>query len=168
MIVYTYDENGFYSGQHVCQTNPVGGGFLYPARYLLDQPENISGKVAKHENGKWVYVNNYVGSEIWNVDDGIKRICPTREVPNGFTTDPKPPDPWYIYRNGNWIIDEERRKAVTNSIIELQLRELDIKRIRAVAEISDDDTGASVKQEAKAKIKTLNAEADNLRKQMIK
>ena len=59
-------------------------------------------------------------------------------------------------------------KAWWNAKIEAQLRELDVKRIRPVAEISDDDTGASVKSDAKAKIKTLNIEADNLRKQMIK
>ena len=59
-------------------------------------------------------------------------------------------------------------KAWFNAKIDAQLRELDIRRIRPVAEISDESTGASAKRDAKAVIKTLNEQAALLRGQLIK
>lgn len=55
-----------------------------------------------------------------------------------------------------------------NEKIEKQLEKLDIKRIRSVAEISDDNTRSQDKQTAKATIKILNEQAAALRAQIIK
>lgn len=66
------------------------------------------------------------------------------------------------------LIATTEYKAWWNAKIEAQLEKLDIKRIRSVAEISDENTGSQDKQTAKATIKILNEQAAALRAQILK
>ena len=68
-----------------------------------------------------------------------------------------------IVNNELQIIEDQLYKNFINGPIDLQLRELDIKKIRPNSEINDPNVSEEIKAKALNRLKDLNAQAEVLR-----
>ena len=136
MIVYKYNEEGYYIGPpHDCQRCPKTGGWLYPPRYLTTEPgEQEKYKCAKADGDKWISVDDNRNREIWNIQTGRREICEHFDIPENYTT-VKPPDEMYhTYFNGSWVVDkkkkseyDEQKKVVEDeALISAEIRKIAI------------------------------------------
>jgi len=111
MIVYRYDDDTkHFNGAHVCQNNPLGNGYLYPANYTEIAPDDALGKMPVWSGTKWNYIDDMRGKVIYNK---LTAIPVTLEkiyaVISADYTD-KAPDVEYPKWSGTkWIVDTVKK-----------------------------------------------------------
>jgi hypothetical protein len=105
MIVYKYNQQRYYIGNHICQKDPISGDFLFPeyGTYTTIEPTLFTSKVPKWNNFNWIQVADNRG--VWySVIDG-HQVYITEiegEIVN-LTKLPKPNNDYYW--NGNaWVL----------------------------------------------------------------
>lgn len=92
MIVYGYDQEGFYTGTVHCQKDPMRPGqFLIPSRATQVAPPEVSeGQVARFLNGSWEIVadEKYLIEQQEIVDKSLNEyFVPTKQLVNGKAID---------------------------------------------------------------------------------
>lgn len=116
MIVYKYDENGYYTGVHNCQQCPKTGGWLYPPRYLTSAPPEGEWKIAQADGKKWKLVDDNRGREVWEKSSGNYCRCETMDIPETHTL-VKPPDEMYhVFDGTKWKVDSAKKSAYNEQV----------------------------------------------------
>jgi hypothetical protein len=112
MIVYKYDDQGYYIGEHNCQKCPKTGGWLYPANYTeIAPPAAQKNKISKFNKGKWIVVDNFTGEQIWNKQTLQIKTCETPDVPEGYTAEaPATPYDDWNEKKSTWITNTKKQK----------------------------------------------------------
>ena len=110
IIVYLYDDNGYFKNVHKCQTG-MQDETLYPAgNYTEIEPTIEPNKIPKFESGAWVNVVDYRGTIVYEKATRIKIIWnQITEVTTEYT-EIEPPGIFYKWETSAWVEDIPRCK----------------------------------------------------------
>jgi len=126
MQVYTYNEAGYYSGIHECQSCPKTKNWLYPAIYTKLKPLKLTkNKINYFDGKKWILKDNFRGVKIWDKINGAFSLCKDFNIPEGFTKIEKPEEVYYKWSLTKWVIDKDLKKEFDKNIIKGKLYALD-------------------------------------------
>jgi len=137
MIVYKYNNDRYYTGEHNCQIG-IKGETLYPAgNYTEVKPTFEEGKLTKWDNNKWIKVADNRGKEIYNKETLEKITWSNIEEWDNDYTDIAPPDITYSWSGNAWVEDADK---VTQKVIDdakMELSQTDNGMIRVIEDLID-------------------------------
>ena len=143
MIVYRYDEDGYYTKPHTCQKDPKRPGeLLYPGFYLSAEPPVAEGKRAKVDGKKWVLVDDPRGREIWEKSTGKQDYCKGMQIPETHT-EIKPPNEYSKWDKTKWGDDSAKKSefdaakanADREALIQAEIRKMAEERLKQAGKI---------------------------------
>lgn len=135
MIVYRYSATtGEYIGEHLCQINPLEGGYLTPPDCTEIAPPEAEGKYASWTGAAWELLDDNSG--VWyDTETGhAVYIFERKTAPTGCTRIPMP-DLTYSWSGTEWIVDPAKVTEQQNQYLLLQLSESDQRMIRKLDEL---------------------------------
>jgi len=109
-IVFKLNSNNEYIGEHICQINPVEGGWLYPTYYTEIVPPEIRDNykyIFNKEENSWEEIELPKIVTVWNKLTRQPLNCLNSEIPDECATIEPPQEEYYIFKDNNWIIDLE-------------------------------------------------------------
>ena len=134
MIVYKYDENGYYTTPHNCQPCPKTGGWLYPPRYLASAPPEGEWKRAQADGKKWKLVDDNRGREVWEKATGNASRCEAMAIPETHTLI-QPPSPFFhAFDGAKWAESAAKKATYDQQIADAERDKLIFERMRKNAE----------------------------------
>jgi hypothetical protein len=164
MKAYSYDGNGFFQGEVERQFDDLDKRWLMPASATDKKPPEEEGKIAVWNGEDWglkddnrgIYYNTETTSEVIvnNPLEDISKL--TKLKPEGIVK----------WNDSAWIEDTETINKIEAIKIKSQLAEIDIKRIRPLAEIGNKKI--SDKTYAENKLDELEVQATALRLELKK
>jgi hypothetical protein len=134
MIVYKYDENGYYTTPHNCQPCPKTGGWLYPPRYLTSAPPEGEWKRAQLDGKKWALVDDNRGREIWNKTTAEYQRCETMDILSDYTTVKPPDEQYHIFDGTKWKVDSAKKAAYDEQVADTERNRIISERVWKNAE----------------------------------
>lgn len=123
MIVYKYDKNGYFTGEHTCQKGIVGEDlFPNPPFTEVSPLKQEPGKLLKFYNGSWENVDDNRGKIIYSKQDGSESICTSVEIESEYT-DIKPNTDFDSWNGINWEtnIEDYKNNKIKNLKVLTQL-----------------------------------------------
>jgi len=108
MIVYRYNEKGFFIGKHKCQKGKLDEYIKPPFCTEIKPPEFESNQIPKFENNKWNLLDNNFGKIIYNTTTKQRVFCESFEIPNEHTTEE--PSDFDVWNGGGWSINLDEYK----------------------------------------------------------
>lgn len=112
--VYAISDNGELIGEHECQPDPLGGGWLYPSYYTeIVPPDRKKNKKLKFNksNKSWDESDDFTGAFIYNKLTRLQTLCESAEIPEGFTLEAPATefDDW-DEKKKKWFINKEKEE----------------------------------------------------------
>lgn len=137
MIVYKYNNDGYYAGEHNCQVG-IKGETLYPAgNYTEVKPTFEEGKITKWDGKKWIKIVDNRGKEIYNKETLQKIIWSNIEQWGNDYTDIVPPDITYSWSGNAWVEDSDKVAQKVIDDAKAELSQTDTGMIRVIEDLID-------------------------------
>lgn len=164
MKAYSYDRNGIYTEPVERQWDTLENRWLLPGNSLGEIPPEEEGKVAVAENGKWILKDDNRG--IYYNTENAQEILVNNPLEDISKLTKIKPEGIVKWDGSAWIEDTVTINKIEASKIKVQLAEIDVKRIRPLAEIGNKKI--SDKTIAENKLDELEIEAVALRLELKK
>ena len=107
------DENGLYLGLTQADPDPLGGGWLLPARCIEAEPPQLSdGRCARWNGAGWDILPDHRGRTAYRTDTGQpETITAAGVLSDGLTLVP-PPSARHTWQNGAWTLTPEAQAEI--------------------------------------------------------
>lgn len=118
------DENGLYLGQTQADPDPLGGGWLLPARCIEAEPPQLSdGRCAQWNGTGWDILPDHRGRTAYRTDTHeVVPITAAGALSDGLTLVP-PPSARHTWQHGAWTLTPEAQAEILEATRAAKLTE---------------------------------------------